>query len=211
AVVSFGRSAAVEQPPATGQFPGFVHEVEDDASNLADALETALTLVPCDAPGKVFVLSDGRWSGRDPAAVAARAAARKLAIDYRPMQRPAVRDLAIVRIEGPPSVAPGESFLLTAWVHSPVAQTASFELRRGDERLSSGEQRLSSGLNRLTFRDRAGDPSTLSYALTVLGSGDDPVPENNRARFLVGVQGPRSILHVTEAKSSGLATLLQPA
>src|SRR5215469_547740 len=35
AVVSFGRTAAVEQPPATGQFPGFVHEIEDDASNLA--------------------------------------------------------------------------------------------------------------------------------------------------------------------------------
>jgi Mg-chelatase subunit ChlD len=209
AVVSFGRSVAVEQPPATGQFSGFVHEIEDDASNLAEALETALTLVPRDAPGKMFVLSDGRWSGRDPAVVAARAAARNLAIDYRPMQRAAVRDLAIVRIEGPPSVAPGESFLLTVWVHSPVAQTASFEMRRGDERLSSGEQRLSSGLNHLTFRDRAGDPGTQSYTLTVLGSDDDPIPENNRAHLLVGVRGAKPILHVTEAKSSGLAKLLQ--
>src|SRR5262249_36787295 len=141
--------------------------------------------------GKVFVLSDGRWSGRDPAAFAARAAARNLAIDYRPLQRAAAQDLAITRIEGPSSVTPGESFLLTAWVHSPVAQTVSFELRRGEERLSSGEQRLASGLNRLTFRDRAGDPGTQSYVLTVQGSGDDPVPENNRARLLVGVRGAR--------------------
>jgi Mg-chelatase subunit ChlD len=209
AVVAFGRTAAVEQAPATGQFAGFVHEVGDDASNLADALETALTLVPRDAPGKVFVLSDGRWSGRDPAAVAARAAARNLAIDYRSLQRSAANDLAIARVEAPPSVTPGESFLLTAWVYSPIAQAVSFELRRGDERLNSGERRLASGLNRLTFRDRAGDPGTQSYTLTVLGSGDDPVPENNRARLLAGVQGPRPILHVTEAKSSGLARLLQ--
>jgi Mg-chelatase subunit ChlD len=209
AVVAFGRTAAVEQPPATGQFPGFVHEVGDDASNLADALETALTLVPRDAPGKVFVLSDGRWSGRDPVILAARAAARNLAIDYRPLQRSTANDLAIARIEAPSSVTPGESFLLTAWVRSPIAQTVSFELRRDDERLASGEKALVSGLNRLTFRDRAGDPGTQSYTLTVLGSGDDPVPENNRAHLLVGVGGPRPLLHVTEAKSSGLAKLLQ--
>ncbi len=142
AVVAFGRTAAVEQPPATGQFAGFVHEVGDDASNLADALETALALVPRDAPGKVFVLSDGRWSGRDPVLLAAQAAARNLAIDYRPLQRSTANDLAIARIEAPPSVTPGESFLLTAWVRSPIAQTVSFELRRDDQRLASGEKAL---------------------------------------------------------------------
>ena len=38
---------------------------------------------------------------------------------------------------------------------------------------------------------------------------DDPVPENNQARFLVGVQGPRPLLHVTTSASSGLAQLLR--
>ncbi|MHB1425892.1 MAG: VWA domain-containing protein, partial [Gemmataceae bacterium] len=209
AVVSFGRTIAVEQPPSVGPFAGFVHEVGDDASNLADGLETALTLIARDAPGKVLVLSDGRWSGRDPSHLAAHAAARNIALDYRFSQRSTTNDLAIVRVEAPPTVAPGESFLITAWVQAPTPQTISFELRRGEEQLSAGEERLTPGLNRLTFRDRAGDPGTLSYTLTVVGSGDDPVPENNRARFLTGVNGSRPILHVTEAKSSGLAQLLQ--
>ncbi|HTU16974.1 MAG TPA: VWA domain-containing protein [Gemmataceae bacterium] len=209
AVVSFGRAVAVEQAPASGQLSGFVHEVGDDASNLADGLETALTLIPRGAPGKILVLSDGRWTGRDPAILAARAAARNVAVDYRSLQRSTANDLAIARVEAPPCVAPGESFLITAWAQAPTPQTISFELRRGDKLLSSGKEALASGLNRLTFRDRAGDPGTLAYTLTVVGSGDDPVPENNRARLLVGVQGPRPILHVTEAKSSGLAKLLQ--
>jgi Mg-chelatase subunit ChlD len=209
AVVSFGRSVAVEQPPASGQFPGFVHEVGDDASNLADGLDTALTLIPREAPAKVLILSDGRWTGRDPAGVAARAAARNVALDYRLSQRSTANDLAIVRVEAPPSVAPGESFLISVWVQAPTPQTISFELHRGEDRLDAGEERLTSGLNRLTFRDRAGEPGTLSYMLTVAGSDEDPVPENNRARFLVGVEGTRPILHVTQAKSSGLAQLLQ--
>ncbi len=208
-VVSFGRTVAVEQSPAVTPFPGFTREVGDDASNLSDAVETALTLIPRDAPGKVLVLSDGRWTGRDPSAAAARASARNRAVDYRSLQRSMANDLAIARLEAPPAVAPGESFLIAAWVLTPTPQTVSFELRRGEERLSSGEEHLSAGLNRLTFRDRAGDPGTLSYLLTVNGSGDDPVPENNRARLLVGVRGPKPILHVTEAKSSGLARLLK--
>jgi Mg-chelatase subunit ChlD len=208
-VVSFGQKAEVENTPGSTIFAGFVHEVGGDGSNLSEALEKALSLIPHDAPGKVLVLSDGRWTGTDPAAVTARAAARGVPIDYRPLQRSAANDLAIARVDAPPSVAPGEAFLVTAWVHSPVAQKAHVELRRGDVVLASGEHALQGGLNRLTFRDRAAEGGTLSYRLEVTGSGEDPVKENNTARVLVGVQGPRPVLHVTTSKPSGLAKLLQ--
>ena len=77
AVVSFGRTAAVDQGPREGVFGGFVTQVGGDASSLAEGLETALGLVPRDGSGKMLVLSDGRWTGRDPAAVLPSAAARR--------------------------------------------------------------------------------------------------------------------------------------
>jgi Mg-chelatase subunit ChlD len=209
AVVSFGQAARVERAPDVGKFPGFLQEVGGDGSNLADALQTALSLVPPDAPGKVLVLSDGRWTGSDPAGVVARAAARGLAIDYRPLQRSVANDLAIARIDAPPVVAPGEAFLVTAWVQSPVAQSVACELRRGNHVLASGQQQLTGGLNRLTFRDRSTEGGTHSYTLKVTGTSDDPVPENNTARVLVGVHGPRPLLHVHTSKGSGLAKLLR--
>ncbi len=209
AVVSFGQAARVERAPDVGKFPGFVQEVGGDGSNLADALQTALSLVSPDAPGKVFVISDGRWTGSDPAGVVSRAAARGVAIDYRPLQRSVANDLAIARIDAPPLVAPGEAFLVTAWVQSPVVQSVTYELRRGDHVLASGEQQLTGGLNRLTFRDRSTEGGTHSYTLKVTGTSDDPVPENNTARVLVGVHGPRPILHVHTSKGSGLAKLLR--
>jgi Mg-chelatase subunit ChlD len=208
-VVTFGQSAAVDRTPEAGKFSGFVHEVAGDGSNLSDALDKALSLVPADAPGKVLVISDGRWTGRDPAGVVARAAARGLPLDFRSLSRSTANDLAITRIEAPPVAAPGEAFLVTAWVHSPVAQTARVELRRGDRVLSAGEQPLSAGLNRLTFRDRAVEPGTQAYVLKVTGSAADPVPENNSARALVGVRGPRPVLHITTGSPSGLAKLLR--
>jgi hypothetical protein len=209
-VLAFGRTTAVERPPQPGKFAGFVNEVGGDASRLAEALETALALIPRDAPGRVFIMSDGRWTGRDPAAAGAQAAARGVAIDYRPLQRSAADDLAIARLDAPTGVAPGEGFLITAWVQVPVQQEVAFQLRRGDVVIAAGKRQLSSGLNRLTFRDRAGEPGTQAYVLRVSGSGEDPVPENNTARLLVGVSGPRPILHVAQAGAkSGLARLLQ--
>jgi hypothetical protein len=208
AVVSFGRIAVVERTPQKGPFTGFVHAVDGDASNLSDALEEALALIPRGAPGKIIVLSDGRWTGRDPAAAAARAVGRGIALDYRPLQRPAATDLAITRVAAPAKVGPGESFLITAWVHVPEHQEVTYELRRGSQVISRGSRALESGLHRLTFRDQAAMPGAPAYSVTVTGKGDDPVPENNTARFLVGVEGTRPVLLVNSG-GSGLARLLR--
>ncbi len=208
-VVAFGRSAAVEAAPRLGKFAGFLHEVGRDASELSDALEVALGLIPAAAPGRVLVLSDGQWSGREPTAVAARAAGRGVAIDYRCQQRLLSNDLAIARIDAPSSVGPGESFLVTAWIYAPSRQEIAYDFRRGGKRLASGARRLEPGLNRLTFRDRADEPGTQAYSLAVSGKEQDDIPENNTAKLLVGVEGERPVLVVTSTPLSGFPDLLQ--
>lgn len=123
------------------------------------------------------------------------------------MQRTTAGDLAIAQIDAPATVTPGESFMMTAWVRSPIQQEASVELQRGGVRLAAGKTTLRSGLTRLTFRDQAGEPGAYSYTLRVT-AGDDPVPENNTAKFLLGIEGPKPILCVTTSPGSGLARLI---
>ncbi len=209
AVVSFGETVAVERAPGGDKFTGFTHEIGADGSNLGEGIDNALSLVPKDAPGRILVLSDGRWTGRDPAALAGLAADRRIAVDYRHRSRPTAGDLAVARVDAPTAVAPGEGFLITAWVQSPVEDTIRFEVTRGDKVIASGEQRVTAGLNRLTFRDRAAEPGSQNYRVRVRTAADDPVPENNTARVLVGVNGPRPILHLTPTASSGLTALLK--
>jgi hypothetical protein len=177
AVVSFGQVAAVERSPQGGKFSGFVVEVGPDASNLAQALQTAISLIPQDSPGRILVLSDGRWTGEDPLRAACRAAAHGIGIDYRAVQRSSAGDVAISDLDAASEVSPGESFVLTAWVRSPVQQEVTYELLRGGRVLSSGATRLSSGASRLAFRDRATEPGTHQYVLRVSGASADPVPE----------------------------------
>jgi len=208
AVVSFGRRAVVEAAPEGEGFSDFVGDADPDASALASALRTGLGLIPPESPGRLLVLSDGRYTGADPWAAAARAGARGIGIDYRAMVRPAAGDLAIARIDAPLSLAPEEAFLMHAWVRVPVRRTVRYELRRGGTTVLAGEKTVDSGTTCLAFRDRAGEAGTRAYTLHVQGGPDDPVPENNRARWLVTARGRKPVLVVTPSEESGLARLL---
>ncbi len=209
-VVAFGREAAVEQAPERGEFGGFAANVGLDHSSLDDGVQAALELIPPDGGGRILVLSDGKWTGKDPAAAAARTAGRGVAVDYRLITRPQVDDTAIQSFNTPQSVLPGEAFLLSAWVSSPVDQQITYQLRRNNEIISAGQKSVPQGLSRLMFRDRATTAGVNEYTLTVQGAKDDPVPENNTARALVGVEGARPVLVVSSAgEYSGLVNLLR--
>lgn len=208
AVVAFGRTAVVELAPGGGTFGGFTAEVDPHGSNLASAIRRAVALVPDGAPGRLLLLSDGRCTGSDPAPAAFRAAARDVAVDYRLLGRPSAGDVAILRLDAPRTVTPEESFLIHVWVRSPTPQRVRYDLARGGARIASGERAVGSGVTRLTFRTRAGVSGTGDYVARAEGDGPDPIPENNRARTLVGVRGPRPLLLVTETPGGGLAGLL---
>ena len=155
-------------------------------------------------------MSDGRWTGKDSAAASVRAAGRGVAVDYRPLRRPQANDTAIQSFLAPQSVLPGEGFVLSAWVESPVEQDIQYQLRRGDEILSFGTRRVATGLSRLMFRDRASSAGVNQYILTIAGAKNDPIPENNSARALVAVEGSGPVLVVCSAgENSGLVKLLR--
>lgn len=209
AVISYGKHTAVERMPQTGKFAGFVAEVGRDASNLAAALEMALALLPSGSPGRILLLSDGKWTGRNPLDVTGKAVAAGVSIDYRPIVRSTAGDLAIDQLEAPDSVTPGESYMLTARIHSPVSQEATVELWQGKRCLASAKKLLAAGTSHLTFRDKAQEPGSYGYTLKVTGNAKDPIPENNTARLLLGVRGQKSLLCATALPDSGLVKLLQ--
>lgn len=256
AVLTFGQSVAVEAAPGPTAPESFAQEVGAGGSDLAAALRRAAALLPADAPGRVLVLSDGRHTGADPTAAAAALGQRGIAIDVRELSRPTTGDAAVLRVQAPASVAPGEAFGLSAWVQVPAAGRYDYRLARGGVLVARGSRDLPAGASRLRFRDRLSEPGAAAYELTLTASGEagagvemlagaeivagadldaeagadpsadpgaapagettapappDPAPENNLGRFIVGVTGPRPLLHVTRTPGGGLTALLRAA
>ena len=210
-VVSFAARAAIEHPPQASAFGGFAAGHDPDASNLAEALQAALALIPAQRAGRILLLTDGRYTGADPRGAAGAAATRGIAIDYRLLARGTAGDLAIERIEAPQERRTGEALLATAWIDSPADQTITYALRRGAVIVAQGSRPVPRGLSPLVFRDRPADlPGAVQgYLLTVSGDGgDDPVAENNRARFLVSTAGDKPLLCVPASAASRLPGLL---
>ncbi|HET7623942.1 MAG TPA: VWA domain-containing protein [Verrucomicrobiae bacterium] len=208
-IVSFGRQAIVEQAPQHGGFNGFTAQVGPEHSDLNSAIETALALIPQDGGGRILVVSDGKWTGKDPVASAARAAGRAVPIDYRFLSRPQASDIAIQSFFAPDSVLPEQAYVLSGWIRSPAEEDVQYELRRGSTVIASGTKHVSSGVTRLMFRDRSGNSGVSEYTLAIQGPKDDPVPENNSARALVSVEGAKPVLVVSSAgANSGLCKLL---
>jgi len=209
AVISFGREAHIEHAAQQGKFSNFVAETQPDGSNLAEAIDNALATVPAKSPARLIVLSDGRWSGADPVHRATVASQRDIAIDYRLMQRALHNDLAIQKIDAPSRVAPGESFMVNAWLKSPVQGGIQYRLMRGSTTVAAGARSVPSGLSRLMFRDMASRTGTMQYKLEVTSETEDNVPENNSARFLVAASGRKPLLLVNDSGDSDFGGLLR--
>lgn len=209
AVVSFARDAVVEQMPMDAAFADFTVLHDADQSNLGDALDTALSLIPEEESGRILVLSDGLFNGTSPFGAGTRAALRGIAIDARHQGRDGGGDIAILDVEAPLQVRPGEGVMVTAWVQVPAAVSAPCRFRLGERVLASGERALTRGVNRLVFRDVAGSPGTREYFVDVDGGATDPRPENNRARLLVQVDGDKPVRVVSPGTGSGHASLLR--
>ncbi len=209
-VVSFAARAVVEHPPQPSTFGGFSTLHDPHASDLSEGLQAALSLIPPDAAGRILVLSDGHFTGRDPQEAAGIAASRGIAIDYRLLTRGAAGDTAVAQVDTPHEVRAGEAVLVTAWIDSPVEQDVAFSLRCGAQLVAQGARRLPRGRTPLVFRDlpKAGGGTVRGYAVTVEGAGTDPIPENNTARFLVRVAGRKPLICVPASPGSGLPALL---
>lgn len=199
-VLSFGADVRLESTVTEESrgFRSFEREVDRDGSSLADAIETALSMLPEGASGSIVVLSDG-LAGSDAAAEAAalRAAARGIPIHAREIGRANASDTAIERLEVPAEVDAGEPFFLTAWVRSDAPATRQVRLLRGADELARQEVDLPRGRTRLRFPALVTSAQVAEFRVEVLtpdGGPGDPVPENDGALAAVRARGAKSVL-----------------
>lgn len=211
-VVSFGREPRVELAlSADERFGGFQAAIDGEGSNLAAALDAANELIPAERRGRVLVVSDGRATGLDARAAARRLVARGIPVDFRLVAREdAALDVAVTSLTVPPAVAAEEPFLLTATVKASAPAPATLTLLRDGKPFVRTQRRLPEGPSVMTFRDLVAAPGLAAYELRVEVDGDG-VPENDRGRAVVRVEGPPRVLLLTDKPRGTLALALAEA
>ncbi len=209
---SFSGESALEKSAEDSAFENFRAWHSGTSSNLADALEEALAFTGggAEAPGwraagggRILILSDGLWNGVPPFDAAALAAGRGIPVDYRLMDSASSgNDMAVLSLDAPLESAPGEAFQFSASVILPADGILEYQLTRDTETVvASGKISLKAGTHRLSFQDRIERAGNAVYRLQIGPAAGDPHPENNVARAVTRVDGPKPVLIVGAGQS----------
>jgi uncharacterized membrane protein len=170
--------------------------IDQSATNIEDALDTAIRSFAPHHLKRLVLLSDGNENSGRMMNMLSRLKSEGIRVHTVPSQARTNRDVWVETMMAPAEVTAEELFPLEAHVYSQTETSAEVEIKHGDKTLGTKKVQLVRGLNRVAFetsiKDEAG-PVMIDTEVRVPG---DPFPENNKFRSSIVVQGRPKILYV---------------
>ncbi|MGC4086476.1 MAG: VWA domain-containing protein [Polyangiaceae bacterium] len=198
AVVAFGASAAVEDPPrpkSTLPSPQRA-DVPRDGTDFAAGIRQALGEIPPDSAARVVVLSDGVRTRGDTSEAALAAAALGVPIDVVPLDQGRITDVRVVSVHTTTRAAEGEALDLRVVTQSTQEADVEVRIYRDGELIRSGPTRVGQGEDVLHLRETAPGPGLHRYdvELSAKDAAQDRAPDDNGGSTFVRVRGPTSAM-----------------
>ncbi|HEY5743471.1 MAG TPA: vWA domain-containing protein, partial [Terrimicrobiaceae bacterium] len=193
AEVAFAREPQVVRAFGAREGQELSSVPNEEATDLAGAVEFAATLLPADRPARIVLFSDGvPTTRRNPLETAVRL--QNVEIDTVPLRAVSEQDAAVVSIKLPISIREGELFDLTAKVFSasPV-DAATIRAYQNDLLVGETQRELPKGISEIVFPNLRADGRMGLYEVEVVAPGDSAA-ENNRKRIAVAHAGRPKVL-----------------
>lgn len=215
-VISFAGSPLVEKLPDSPAFAGLqVIPPDPHATDISAAIDAALEMIPSDASGRVILLSDGLHTAGNPvSAAAANAAARGVSVDFRLLSRSAADDAAVLSVDAPLRVAPGVIYTVAARLYAQSPGPAVCRIRKNGGTWLTRDVYLRRGITTITWRDKTDSPGAANYEVELVlpeSASADPIPENNKVRRIVSIEGRKPVLLISSSPTKNLARILREA
>ena len=195
------RNIAVADGSARGAAadPGVIDQT---ATNLEQALDTALLGLDRDRAKRVVLLTDGNQTAGELWRVLPRLTRANVRVYPIPAQVRHDNDAWVAGIEAPEDVHSGEPVTVTVRVISTDETPAQVSLRDAKRVLGARKVQLKAGLNRIAFEAKLARIGAVTLSAEVLAKGD-PIAENNRMQQSVWVKARPRILYVEGGRAEG--------
>jgi uncharacterized membrane protein len=205
AIVVFGDQALVERAPSSLAALGQLNSAPVAArTNIEQAIELGLALLPADTQKRLVLLSDGGENTGTAMAAARLAAARDVPIAVVDLGGTSLGDEVLVAdLDAPSSVRDGQEIDLTAVIESNTAQSARLRVFADQSVVGDETVNLQVGRNEFHFTVPAKGQGFQRYRLQVEPTSDVRV-QNNEAAALIEIQGPPRVLLVTTEQGEAI-------
>lgn len=215
AVVSFNEKAYVEQvADSQATIKSFGIPYSEDASDLTEGLQLALSQADGRRPARVLLLSDGEYTGQDPRPEALVARQRGIPIYTRNLRRTELFNLSVRDADIPDQLLAGEPCRIAFKVIATADAEARYRIRR-DGRIVGREKNegwrpttLKTGENTIAFSDTPPAAGIHAYKLEVESTpaSRETMLSDNYAERYVKVVGERPILVVNNSGAADNVT-----
>jgi len=208
-VLEYATEATITSPLQAIPGPIAAAPVNDDASDLARAVDLALAVLPPGDANQLILLSDGRTTGGVERAIGA-AQLSGVPISVAPVGGELAGDVVLAALRAPAEINLERSFVLDAQIKAKRGTSAILALYRNGQLALREETLLNSGDNRVTFSDVLIESGSYVYRLVVKAQGD-PIPENDALSTVVRTSTKPPILLVEGGGRSVMGSLLDAA
>ncbi len=171
-----------------------------DATNIAQAIETAWGTFPANANKRIVLITDGVETHGDAVHTALRGKDFGIQIDTVPIYPSDEPEVMVQRLDMPAQVKQGAPFNVEVLIYSNHEDVAEIRLFKNKFEVAKQEARLEEGENRVIFTETAMDSGTLTYD-ALCRSTKDTRYDNNRALGIVSVSGKPKVLLIDENES----------
>jgi len=196
AVVVFGANALVERAPASLAALGNIGSVPiTTRTNLQDALQLGLALLPGESQKRIVLLSDGGENSGRAVDAARLAAVRGVPLDVVTLPSEHGADVLVSSVDAPSLAREGQEIALSTSIRSSFATSGKLQVFVDGQLVAEQNVSLAPGQNNLPVRVPAGTAGFRRLEVRLDAQGDTE-PQNNRAAAFTEVQGPPRMLLV---------------
>ena len=176
--------------------------IDQTATDLEQALDTALLGLDRDRSKRIVLLTDGNQTAGELRRVLPRLTRAHVRVYPIPAKVRDDNDAWVAGIEVPEDVHSGEPVTVTVRVISAVETPAQVSLKDAKTVLGARKVQLKAGLNRIAFEAKLARAGAVTLSAEVLAKGD-PVSANNRMQQSVWVNARPRILYVEGGQAEG--------
>jgi uncharacterized membrane protein len=216
AVVAFGRDAAVEAPPVDATLavpPRLESGVDPEFSNLAGAIERAQSLFPPNSARRIVLVTDGNENRGNVYREARAAADAGVSIDVVPVRLAPRGDVAVEKVDVPPSVRRGQPFDLRIVLtndgaaESPTRGTLQLIRKAGEreEVVAAEPIDVPAGRQAHTVRQQIDESDFYVYEARFVpdDAAVDAILQNNAATAFTHIRGRGAVLMIENFDTRG--------
>ncbi len=203
AVIAFGGDALIERPLAPARAFGTLTALRSTPAagntDLEEAINLGLALLPADAGRRIVILSDGEQTTGDALRAARRAAALGVAIGYARFQRERTPEIQLAEVRAPASVSAGQMFDLDLTINADQDGPAAISVYADGALLVAQTVDLRAGSSRFALTLQAGEAGFSDFRVQVdpiasAGTSDGFFQNNSLAAFSRVIGPPRVLI-----------------